>query len=169
MSLHTHTRHPLSVLVVDDFADTAESEVELLSLQGHVVRVALNGEDALRCVDAERPDVVLLDIRMPGLNGHDVARLIRERCTEKGKQPIIVAVTGCDRETDRLQSAESGFDLHLVKPVDPALLVGLLERFRRLLAPPIPAPELDTPPEEPPAEWFTAVRQGPPRSPVRPH
>jgi CheY-like chemotaxis protein len=150
MSHHDATRHPLSVLVVDDFVDTAETEVELLALQGHAVRVALSGQDALRCVDEQRPDVVLLDIRMPGLNGYDVARLIRERCT-KGKQPIIVAVTGCSGEADRLHAAESGFDLHLVKPVDPALLVGLLDRFRRLLAPPTLAAELDTPLEDPPA------------------
>jgi CheY-like chemotaxis protein len=148
MSRHDPIRHPLSVLVVDDFVDTAETEVELLALQGHAVRVALSGQDALRCVDEERPDVVLLDIRMPGLNGYDVARLIRERCAGQGKQLIIVAVTGCGSEADRVHAAESGFDLHLVKPVDPALLIGLLDRFRRLLAPPTLAAELDTPLED---------------------
>lgn len=160
MSMHPHTPYPLSVLVVDDSPDTAESEVDLLSISGHRVRVALDGEEALRCVDAERPDVVLLDIRMPGLDGHSVARLIRERCAGRGKQPIIVAVTGCDREADRRHSADAGFDLHLVKPVDPALLVGLLERFRRLLAPPTPASELDPPSEDPPVGRFgTAPRR----------
>src|SRR5688572_11374112 len=107
--------YPLSVLVVDDSADTAESEVDLLTLKGHRVRVALNGEEALRCVDAERPDVVLLDIRMPRLDGLSVARLIRDRCAGRGKQPIIVAVTGCGSDADRLHSADAGFDLHLLK------------------------------------------------------
>ena len=117
------------------------------------MRVALNGEDALQCVDADRPDVVLLDIRMPGLDGLDVARLIRARCAGRGKQPILVAVTGCGTDGDRLLSAEAGFDLHLLKPVDPALLVGLMERFRRLLTPPTPASELD-PPGDPPGDRF---------------
>jgi CheY-like chemotaxis protein len=156
MSSHAHSPYPLSVLVVDDSADPAESEVDLLTLQGHRVRVALNGEEALRCVDAERPDVVLLDIRMPRLDGLSVARSIRDRCTGRGKQPIIVAVTGCSSDEDRLHSADAGFDLHLVKPVDPALLVGLLERFRRLLTPPTPAGELDVPSEDPPDDRFGA-------------
>lgn len=160
MSLHPLPPYPLSVLVVDDSADTADSEVDLLSISGHRVRVALNGDDALRCVDAERPDVVLLDIWMPGLDGYDVARLIRARCAGRGKQPIIVAVTGCGTDSDRLLSAEAGFDLHLVKPVDPALLVGLLERFRRLLTPPTPASELAPPPEDPPGDRFGAAPLG---------
>jgi len=147
------SRHALAVLVVDDYLDTAESESDLLTLQGHVVRLALSGEDALRCVDELVPDVVLLDIRLPGMDGHEIARLIRERCATRGKQPFIVAVTGCGNEADRQQSAEAGFDLHLVKPVDPALLVGVLERYRRFLAPSIPAAELEPPVEEPPDAW----------------
>lgn len=135
-------RDTLSVLVVDDYPDAAESEAELVFLLGHTVRVALCGADALRCVAAERPDVVLLDIRMPRDDGYAVARAIRERCVGAGKQPLIVAVTGCGNETDIRRSAEAGFDLHLVKPVDPAVLAGVLERFRLLLAPPIPLDEL---------------------------
>jgi two-component system, OmpR family, response regulator len=155
-----HTPYPLLVLVVDDSPDQVETEVDLLSIQGHRVRVALNGEDALRCVDAERPDVVLLDIRLPGLTGLDVARLIRERCAGRGKQPIIVAVTGYGSDTDRVLSAAAGFDLHLVKPVDPALLVGLLERFRRLLSPTTPARELAPPPGDLPDDRFGAAPLG---------
>ncbi len=151
-------RHVLAVLVVDDSLDTAESEADLLAFQGHAVRVALDGEEALRCVDAQAPDVVLLDIRLPGLDGYAVAQRIRERCAAIGKRPFIVAVTGCGNEVDRLRSAEAGFDLHLVKPVDPALLIGVLERFRRLLAPSIPAADLDQPTEEPPDEWPKALQ-----------
>src|SRR5215208_4986969 len=69
MSQHARPPYPPSVLAVAASVDTAETEVELLSVQGHRVRVALDGEDALRCVEAERPDVILLDIRMPGLTG----------------------------------------------------------------------------------------------------
>lgn len=152
MSTQDRAPHPLAVLVVDDSADTVESLAELLAFQGHAVDVALDGASALARVAAAPPDVVLLDIRMPGLDGWEVARLIRERCAGR-KRPFLVAVTGCGCDTDRQRSAEVGFDLHLVKPVDPAMLVGLLERFRRLLAPPTPAADL-TPPEEPPARRF---------------
>jgi CheY-like chemotaxis protein len=143
-------RHPLTILVVDDSADLVESEADLLAFQGHVVRTALNGEDALQLVDAQPPDVVLLDIRLPGMDGYAVARQIRARCATYGKRPFVVAVTGCGNELDRQNSAEAGFDLHLVKPVDPALLIGLLERYRRLLAPTIPASDLDSLTEDPP-------------------
>src|SRR5262249_18746503 len=101
-------------------------------------------------VAAEVPDVVLLDLRMPGLNGCEVAKRIRARCAGSGKQPLLVAVTGCGTDADRIRTSESGFDLHMVKPVDPAVLVGVMERFRRLLAPTIPAAEVKLPPEEPP-------------------
>lgn len=149
MSQDDHSRYPLLVLIVDDSADMAESEVELLATQGHMVRVALDGESALQCVAEECPDVVLLDIRMPRLDGFAVAQLIRARCAG-GKQPIIVAVTGCGYEIDHWRFAEAGFDLRLVKPVDPALLIGVLEGFRRLLAPPTTPTDLDPTPEDPP-------------------
>jgi CheY-like chemotaxis protein len=140
-------------LVVDDSADTADSLAELLKFHGHNVRVAFDGAGALQCVGAEVPDVVFLDIRMPDLDGCEVAQQIRARCAGAGKQPLLVAVTGCGTEADRARSNAAGFDLHLVKPVEPGVLVGLTERFRRLLAPPIPAEELESPPEEPPDRW----------------
>ncbi|AMV23327.1 Gliding motility regulatory protein [Gemmata sp. SH-PL17] len=152
MSSHPFTQYPLLVLVVDDDIDTVESQADLLSLQGHTVRTARNGEEALTCAETERPDVVLLDIRMPGQNGCDVARAIRKNCAGK-RQPIIIAVTGCSSEDDLRRSEGAGFDLHLVKPVEPAILVGVLERIRRLLTPPIPAAELDHPSEDPPDGW----------------
>lgn len=74
MSTSSQTRYPLVVHVVDDSADTAETLAELLALQGHRVVVSLSGEDALERVAAQPPDVVLLDIRMPGLDGRQVAR-----------------------------------------------------------------------------------------------
>lgn len=148
MSTLNRTQYPLAVLVVDDSADAAETLAELLSIQGHTVSVAFSGEQALERADAAPPDVVLLDIRMPGLDGCAVARAIRERCLGKGKRPFLVAVTGCGTDADRARTAAAGFDLHMVKPVDPGVLTGLLERFRRVLAPPVPQEE--APPEDPP-------------------
>ena len=139
---HAPPYSPLSILVVDDYPDAAETQAELLGLMGHVTRVAFGGADALRCAELERFDVVLLDLRMPGTDGFAVARAIRARCAGAGPQPLIVAVTGCGTEKDRLRSAEAGFDLHLVKPVDPAVLAGVLEGFRRVPAPPAPAVEI---------------------------
>ena len=154
MSSATRTRHPLAVLVVDDSADTAESLAELLRLYGHSVAVALDGESALDCVAAEVPDVVFLDLWMPGLDGCQVAELIRRRCGGRGgKQPLLIALTGCGGADDRQRTTAAGFDLHLVKPVAPGVLVGLTERFRRLLAPSIPADELDSLSDDPSDDW----------------
>src|SRR6185312_16444520 len=100
-----------------------QSTAELLTLCGHVVRVTGCGEDALRDAAARPPDVVLLDIGLPGMNGWEVARRLRDQAT--GKQPLVVAVTACATEEDQWRSAGAGFDLHLVKPVEPAMLVGL--------------------------------------------
>jgi two-component system, OmpR family, response regulator len=152
MSTQTSLRHPLAVLVVDDSADTAESLAELLTLRGHAVEVALDGTAALERVAARPPDVVLLDIRMPGLDGCAVARLIRLQCA--GKRPFLVAITGCGSDADRIRCGEAGFDLHLVKPVDPPLLLGVLEGFRQLFTPSIPAAEL-VPSDAPTDLWPT--------------
>jgi CheY-like chemotaxis protein len=143
------SRHPLATLVVDDSSDTADTLAELLRLHGHAVAVACDGSGALRAVDVGVPDVIFLDLRMPGMDGFEVAERIRARCAG-GKQPFLIAVTGCGTEADRLRSAQAGFDLHLVKPADPAVIVGMMERFRRLLAPSIPAGEFERLPEDPP-------------------
>jgi len=161
MSDTNRTRHSLAILVVDDSADTANSLAELLRLYGHAVQVAFGGESALRSVAAAVPDVVFLDILMPpGPDGCEVAERIRADCSEHNKQPLLIAVTGCGTEIDRLRSAGAGFDLHLVKPVDPAVLVGMTERFRRLLAPSVPADEFE-PPEEPRTVTTTCGCLGP--------
>ncbi len=119
---------PLSVLVVDDLEDAAQSTAELLSLCGHRVRVAGCGEDALRAAEDEAPDVVLLDIGLPGIDGWEVARLLRDRAC--GKQPVVVAVTGYGTEDDKWRSCDAGCDLHLVKPANPAALARFLEWVR---------------------------------------
>jgi CheY-like chemotaxis protein len=132
-----YTPRPLSVLVVEDHADTAQSTADLLVLYGHRVRVARCGEDAVRAAAAEAPDVVLLDLGLPGMDGWQVARRLRAR--PRGKQPVVVAVSGYDGAEDRVRSADAGVDLHLAKPVEPAVLVGMLRRFREALAPPVAA------------------------------
>jgi len=123
----------LSVLIVEDHEDSAQSLAELITLRGHSVRVASSGPAALSAVESEMPDVVLLDIGLPEMDGWTVAKLMRGRAT--GKQPLIVAVTGYGEEADRWTSADAGVDMHWVKPADPAALAELLERVQKLLTP----------------------------------
>lgn len=124
------TETPLSVLIVEDVDEVAQSTAELLSLHGHAVRVARSGPEALRAIDVASPDVILLDIGLPGMTGWEVAAAVRRR---DGRQPVVVAVTGRGASTDRWKSADAGIDLHLTKPADPAALTALLVRVRQHL------------------------------------
>jgi CheY-like chemotaxis protein len=103
------------VLVVDDVTNSAASLAELLELWGHPVRTARDGPTALTIAREFQPEVVLLDIGMPGMNGFDVARALR---AEHGSGMQLVAMTGYGQIQDREATYESGFDHHLVKPVD---------------------------------------------------
>jgi CheY-like chemotaxis protein len=120
----------LRILVVEDHADTAASLALLLRREGHEVQVAPEGPAAVGAVQVAPPDVVLLDIGLPGMSGWEVARWVTEQPAEK--RPLLVAITGYGREEDRRRSEAAGIDLHLVKPVDPDQLLGLLRRFRRV-------------------------------------
>jgi signal transduction histidine kinase/ActR/RegA family two-component response regulator len=113
------------VLVVDDNVDAAELLGEVLEMDGHRVTVVHDGVAALERMGAEAPEVVFLDIGLPGMDGYEVARRIRER--SDGTGPRLVAVTGYGQASDRQRSREAGFDAHLVKPVE-------LERVRELVA-----------------------------------
>jgi CheY-like chemotaxis protein/two-component sensor histidine kinase len=115
------------ILVVDDNVDAAESLALLLRMEGYDVRVAHDGPAALAAVEADRPDLVFLDIGMPVMNGYDVARRLRQRRLEN---LVLVAVTGWGQEEDRRRSQEAGFDHHLVKPVEPEALHKLLAGAR---------------------------------------
>jgi signal transduction histidine kinase len=107
------------ILVVDDNADAALTTQALLTLLGHEAHIASDGSEALDRFAGLDPDVVLLDIGLPGLDGYEVARLMRERATRPN---MLVALTGWGKESDRRRAREAGFDAHLVKPVDPETL-----------------------------------------------
>jgi CheY-like chemotaxis protein len=112
-----------SVLVVDDNRDAATSLAKLLHRDGYDTQVAHDGHEALRMAEARRPQIVLLDLGMPELDGFDVCRTLRAR---GHSEAFIVAITGYAQEEDRKRSREAGFDAHLVKPVHPDRLAKLL-------------------------------------------
>ena len=111
---------PCRILVVDDEWDSAELLAALLRLDGHEVHTAHDGVEAVEAAERLRPDVVLLDIGMPRLNGCDACRRIREQ--PWGRDMTLIALTGWEQEQDRQRTKEAGFDHHLVKPVDPIAL-----------------------------------------------
>ncbi|MBE7941290.1 response regulator [Ramlibacter aquaticus] len=113
-----------SVLVVDDNVDAAESLASLLEMMGHRPRVAHDGQAALEACRAAPPDVVLLDIGLPDISGHEVARRIHQMA-EGRPRPRLVALTGWGQPEDRRQSQQAGFDAHWTKPVDPGILSTL--------------------------------------------
>jgi DNA-binding response OmpR family regulator len=142
-------RASLSVLVVDDDPDTAESFTDLLALHGFTVRSAYCGRDALRIAHDDPPDVVLLDIVMPGMNGWELA----QQLATTTNPPIIVAMTGCSDEEDRQRSNLVGIDVHLVKPVSPDILIRMMRRFARTTAPQVELRKLgETHPLEKPSQ-----------------
>ncbi len=119
------------VLVVDDNQEGAESLAALLALDGHQVLMSHDGLDAVEKAAAFRPDVILLDIGLPKLNGYEACRRIREQ--PGGKGIVMVAMTGWGQADDRRKSRDAGFDSHCVKPVDHAVLMDLLTQPRARL------------------------------------
>ena len=112
------------VLVVDDNRDAASSLAMMLTIMGYETRTARDGLEALDVAAEFHPRVILLDIGMPRLNGYDAARRIRQEAW--GENVMLVALTGWGQDEDRRRSEEAGFDDHLVKPVDRAVLEKLL-------------------------------------------
>jgi len=115
------------ILVVDDNRDAAMSLAMVLKLSGHETKTAFDGLEALRSADSVQPEVVFLDIGLPGLNGYDVARRMRE--TDWGRRAVLVAMTGWGQEEDRKQAFAAGFDHHLVKPADHSAITQLLREM----------------------------------------
>ncbi len=114
------------VLVVDDNVDAADMLRALLEGLGHEVRAVHSGIEALALAETYKPDVVLLDLGMPGMSGHEVARRLRQK--RQGAEPLIVAVTGWGKPEDRARAREAGVDVHLVKPVEEEELREVLGR-----------------------------------------
>jgi PAS domain S-box-containing protein len=112
------------ILVVDDNNNAASSMAMMLKMMGNEVRTAHDGLEGVEAAEAFRPDIVLLDIGMPKLNGYETCRRIREQSW--GKNTVMIALTGWGQEDDRRRSLEAGFNFHLVKPVEPAALERLL-------------------------------------------
>jgi two-component system CheB/CheR fusion protein len=117
-------RRKRRVLVVDDNEDAREALRFLLADEGHDVRTAGDGPGALAEMERFQPDVVLLDIGLPGLDGYEVARAIRKR--DGGRDALLVAVSGYGLPEDRARSRDAGFDDHLLKPVAPQVLLDLV-------------------------------------------
>ena len=113
------------VLVVDDNRDSATTMADVLRLWGHEVRVAFDGGDALAQAERQRPDVVLLDIGLPGMDGYEVADRLRKETTSGGI--TLIAMTGYGQQEDRARAFAAGFDHHLTKPVDMKALQSLLQ------------------------------------------
>ena len=118
------TKSRFRILVVDDNADSALSLAMMLSMMGHDTRTAHDGEEAVTTAEAFRPQVVLLDIGLPKLNGYEVAQRIRQQ--EWGTSMFLVAVTGWGQDEDRRRSEDVGMNLHMVKPVEPSALDRML-------------------------------------------
>jgi DNA-binding response OmpR family regulator len=124
----------LRVLVVEDDPDLAANLAVWLTLHGHEARVAPDGFAALWAAAAEPPDVMLLDIGLPGMDGYAVAERVREELAPAmTKLPLLIAVTGRGDEEDRLHSRQAGIHLHLTKPVDAEELSRVLGRFQDII------------------------------------
>ena len=121
----------LRVLLAEGDAGNAEFMTLLLEADGHQVHVARNGPSALRLAQSDPPDLVILEIRLPGVDGWEVARRVLGQAADK--KPSCIAITSCGTEADRRRSKEAGIDLHLLKPVDTRYLRTILKQFQAIL------------------------------------
>jgi CheY-like chemotaxis protein len=119
------TAAPRRIIVVDDNVDAADLTAELLARAGHEVHVAHDGPAALSLAERVRPDVALLDIGLPVMNGYELAD--RLRAAFGARAPRLIAITGYGQDHDHARSEAAGFDDHLVKPVPPALLLARID------------------------------------------
>lgn len=119
---------PIRVLVVDDNPDIVATTMALLRVEGYETKDCYKGTDVLACVKQHDPDVVLLDIGLPGLSGWEVARKIREQ-GDSIRQPIVIAITGeYIQDVDKRLADILGFDFFLLKPADPSALLALIKK-----------------------------------------
>jgi CheY-like chemotaxis protein len=124
---HHPTPRPRRVLIIEDNQDAQDALRCLLEIWGHEVLVAADGASGIRSVMAHRPDIALVDLGLPNVDGYEVARQIR--ATLAAASPLLIALTGYGAPEQRSQALAAGFDLHLVKPVDPDRLAALLDEY----------------------------------------
>jgi signal transduction histidine kinase/DNA-binding response OmpR family regulator len=122
------------VLVVDDNRDAAETTAMFLQLAGHEVKTVGDGQQALASAPVYAPDVVVLDIGLPGLDGYEVARRLRRLA--QTERALLIALTGYGQASDQRQAEEAGFDAHYVKPTDPGVLAARIQAWREAVAAP---------------------------------
>ena len=113
------------VLVVDDNRDGAESLAMLIEMSGHAIRTAHSGPEALDAAGEFVPEVVFLDIGLPGMDGYELAR----RLTRNGQAPLLIALTGYGQSEDKARAEAAGFDHHFVKPADPRAIQKVIAHF----------------------------------------
>jgi CheY-like chemotaxis protein len=120
--------HSRNIMIVDDHIDAAESLSEFLKALGHVTHIAHDGKSALQKASCLQPEIVILDIGMPGMNGYQVAQLLR---SEVGlTSAVLIAVSGFVQESDRIAAQAASFDHHFAKPIDIPRLIAVLNRAR---------------------------------------
>jgi CheY-like chemotaxis protein len=112
------------ILIADDNRDAADSLAILLQMDGHEVTVVHDGRQAVATIDSFRPEIALLDIGMPELDGYEVARQVRQG--PLGTSITLIAMTGWGQASDKARAAAAGFNRHLTKPIEPSALTGML-------------------------------------------
>jgi len=120
---------PIRVLCVDDNRDLADTTAAVVQLFGYEVTVCYDGATALKLATAASPDICLIDLNMPGMPGDELA--VRIRALHPDHKIALVAVTAMSSDEARERTRRAGFDLHLVKPVDPSRLLGLISELAR--------------------------------------
>lgn len=128
-------QRPLRILVADDDRDAVLTLMMLLRHEGHDVRGVYRGDDVTKVARELRPDVIILDITMPGMNGYELARTLRARYGDAC--PVLIAVTAWDKSSDKILSEVVGFNHHFGKPVDPHALMQLLAALSQNLNKPL--------------------------------
>lgn len=117
----------MRILIVDDNRDAAEALAMLLEFRGHQTHSAHDGQEAVEMASRVRPDVIVLDLGLPVMNGYEAARRIREQ--QDDTPPLLIALTGWGQEEHRQRTREAGFDAHVVKPVDDQVLMTTISRL----------------------------------------